>query len=382
MGNRMALYELAVLGAPTDDQLQELETRLAAAADTFKLELGKDITLAIKPVTFTPGDQNAAAAVFFGGVASASIDVGAVLKNKLIPVLPVPTTQAALDAEIPASLRGINCLFYKPDGPDRLFSTLLSCVGLLRPQRRVFLSYKRTESASAARQLFEELSARNFTVFLDTHSMPAAVDFQEELWHQLVDVDVVLMLDTPKYFESRWTQAEYGRALSKNISVLRVQWPGTAPVVATTASMQVLKPDDFNADGTLVESAVQTLCTSLEQNRSIAYAARLQSAVTAVEDAVSKIEGKVDGVGPHCVMHVRLRNDTQIVVQPTIGVPNAVTLHETVLRARGAQAALVYDDIGLKRVWREHLDWLASNFTGAKWIKVNEVGWVFGGWGT
>lgn len=378
----MALYELAVLGSPADHQVKALQEHLAKAACCFRLKIGTDITLAIKPDRFAPGVQNAAAAVFFGGEASVGIDVDTVLNNKLIPVLPVPTSKGELNAEIPSSLRGINCLFYDSDGADRVFSTLLSCVGLLPPQRRVFLSYKRSESASAARQLFEELSARNFTVFLDTHSVPAAVDFQEELWHRLIDTDVMLMLDTPSYFTSRWTPAEYGRALAKNISVLSVRWPGTGSQDgARTAAVHALSANDLNADGTLVDVAVQTLCTLLERNRSLAYAARLQSVVTAVEDAISRVEGHVDQVGPHYVMHVSLRDGTPVVVQPTIGVPSAVTLHETVIRAKGAEAALVYDNIGLKSDWQAHLEWLATNFTGARWIKVSEAAWKFGGWG-
>ena len=92
-------------------------------------------------------------------------------------------------------------------------------------KRQVFLSYKRDESAAAAVQLFAELSARQYEVFLDTHSIAAGVDFQESLWHSLCDVDVLLMLDSPNYFASRWTAAEYGRALAKGIGVLRVEWP-------------------------------------------------------------------------------------------------------------------------------------------------------------
>jgi len=41
----------------------------------------------------------------------------------------------------------------------------------LPAQRRVFVSYRRNESRDAAVQLFEELSARQFDVFLDTHSV-------------------------------------------------------------------------------------------------------------------------------------------------------------------------------------------------------------------
>src|SRR5262249_25131364 len=56
------------------------------------------------------------------------------------------------------------------------------------------------------------MSARHFDVFLDTHSVSVAADFQAALWHRLCDSDVLVMLDTPDYFASRWTTAEWGRA--------------------------------------------------------------------------------------------------------------------------------------------------------------------------
>jgi TIR domain len=70
-------------------------------------------------------------------------------------------------------------------------------------------------------------SARLFDVFLDTHGIAPAEDFQTMLWHRLCDSDVLVMLDTPNYFGSRWTSAEFGRALAKGIAVLRVGWPGS-----------------------------------------------------------------------------------------------------------------------------------------------------------
>jgi hypothetical protein len=99
---------------------------------------------------------------------------------------------------------------------------LLECVGLLPRQRRVFVSYRRDEARQAALQMFDALSSRHFYVFLDTHGITPAEDFQAMLWHRLCDSDVLLMLDTPNYFEGRWTSAEFGRALAKGISVLRI----------------------------------------------------------------------------------------------------------------------------------------------------------------
>lgn len=379
----MALYELAVLGSPRAEQLDDLKARLAEAAHACGLVLGVDLSIALQPAAFAPSARSAAAAVFFGGTGSNTADVAAILQHKVVPVLPVPSSEVELAREIPEALRGLNCLFYDKAGPERVASTLLGCVGLLRPQRRVFISYKRAESMSAATQLFAELSSRNFSVFLDTHSVPASVEFQEELWHQLADVDVVVMLDTASYFTSRWTAAEYGRALSKGIGVLRVQWPGTSPARASsTAAVMPLTDSDLNSDGTLMDVTVAKLCGQLEQVRCITYAARHLSAVTQVEAAITRIEGQVDGMGPHRVMHVRLPTGRQLIVQPIIGVPNSVTLQEAIARAGTLGAAIVYDHLGLKSAWEDHLHWLGTRIPDARWIRVSDAAWRFAGWET
>ena len=122
---------------------------------------------------------------------------------------------------------------------ERIATALLECVGLLPRQRRVFVSYRRDDARQAALQLFNALSARLFDVFLDTHGIAPAEDFQAVLWHRLCDSDVLVMLDTPGYFESRWTNAEYGRALAKGISVLRIGWPGVSPSLRTATASRL-----------------------------------------------------------------------------------------------------------------------------------------------
>lgn len=146
-----------------------------------------------------------------------------------IPVLPVASTEGRFEIEIPRQLRALNGLNYSTEGALRISTALLEGVGLLPRQRRVFVSYRRSEARGAALQLFDALSSRLFDVFLDTHGIPPAEDFQAALWHRVCDSDVLVMLDTPGYFESRWTSAEFGRALSKLISVLRVGWPNVTP---------------------------------------------------------------------------------------------------------------------------------------------------------
>lgn len=377
----MAFYELAMVGAPTDEQINKFEQLFEDAASQFKLKIDADISLVIQPAEFTPATRSAAAAVFFGGVDSAKIDICKILDLSAIPILPVASSSKAIDAEIPAELRKLNCLFSDQVSLERVFSALFECVGLLPRQRRIFLSYRRNEATAVAVQLFAELSARQFEVFLDTHGIGPAVDFQEALWHQLCDVDVLVMLETPEYFESRWTSAEYGRALSKGIVVLRVQWPDSTPSIHTgTASRVELVKEEFDQLGRLAEVAIERICSQLEKVRSLSHATRQLSMLNAVQDAVELVEGKVDGIGANRVIHLTLRSGRSVMVQPTIGVPTAITLQDALQRAGTQDCAVVYDHFGMKRSWQSHLDWLALKIPGTKWVKRTDAPWEFGGW--
>lgn len=376
----MALYELALLGHPTTDQKDEVQRLTDQLQRACGFKEG-DVVLHVCPQTFRPNRRSSSAVLFIGGPNGKDFDIAAAVDHQAIPILPVVSTSIAVPAEVPLSLRAINCLFLDQASMERVFSALLECVGLLPRQRRVFLSYRRTETTAAAVQLFAELSARQFDVFLDTHSIGSGVDFQEELWHQLSDVDVLLMLESPEYFTSRWTDAEYGRALAKGIGVLRVQWPDAKPsATASTASRVELLPADLLQNGQLNEAAVLRVCHQLEAVRSLSHAVRMVSLMESVRNALELIEGRVDAVGPGRMMQVTLRNGRQISVQPTLGVPTAVTMQETLARAGHENCAVVYNHYGMMKRWQDHLDWLAKRLGGARWIRQSDAGWDLAGW--
>ena len=201
-----ALYQLAMLGAPTDAQIHDIEEIVDQAVRAFNLRLGYEVGWEVRPAQFLPSQQRCSAAAFFGGDDPPLGNVVDLLKNG-IPVLPVATDVTKVGTEIPAVLQPLNCMAYDAGGAQRVATALLECAGLLPRQRRVFLSYRRSEAREAALQLYDALSARLFDVFLDTHGIPPAEDFQTMLWHRLCDSDALLMLDTPGYFESRWTSA-------------------------------------------------------------------------------------------------------------------------------------------------------------------------------
>lgn len=254
------IYSLAVLGLPTATQLSELENAVTDAVSMFGLRVGQEIGWEVSPDTFIPNQQRSAAVVFFGGLGADHPSLPSLLRSG-VPVVPVVSDLCEVATNVPEILRPLNCLSYANGGAKRVATALLECAGLLPKQRRVFVSYRRDEARQAALQMFDALSARHFDVFLDTHSIAPAEDFQTMLWHRLCDSDVLLMLDTPDYFNSRWTAAEFGRALAKGISVLRVGWPGVlCSARLATASLSELGESELDVvSGRISDHAIDRI---------------------------------------------------------------------------------------------------------------------------
>lgn len=376
-----ALYQLALLGSPTDSQVNELEAILGQAVGMFNLRLGNEVDWQVRPAAFNPDQQRSSAAVFFGGEDPPLANVSRLLELG-IPLLPIASEIGRVGEEIPELLRPLNCLAYAAGGPQRVATALLECAGLLPRQRRVFVSYRRGEAREAALQLFDALSARLFDVFLDTHGIPPAEDFQTMLWHRLCDSDVLLMLDTPGYFDSRWTSAEFGRALAKGISVLRVGWPDATPSARTaTASRAELLPEEVDpATGRLAEGAVERICLQLEEVRSQSHAVRSVNLVSSLRNAIETIGGRVIGVGPSKAVHLQLADERYVTVYPTVGVPTSTTLHDAATNSPDQTVAVVYDHVGLHPRWLGHLDWLGQHIRATRWVKASEASWQFADW--
>ncbi|WP_447650429.1 toll/interleukin-1 receptor domain-containing protein [Pseudomonas abietaniphila] len=375
------IYQLAVLGKPSEDQLSQLEQAVSTALEMFGLRLREEVSWETSPGVFNPDQQRTSAVVFFGGAGADHPSLLSLLRAG-VPVLPVVSDLKRVSEEIPALLQPLNCLSYASGGARRVATALLECSGLLPKQRRVFVSYRRDEARQAALQMFDALTARHFDVFLDTHSIAPAEEFQAMLWHRLCDSDVLLMLDTPGYFDSRWTTAEFGRALSKGISVLRVAWPGTTPSrgVSTASLSELLDGELDSSTGCLDESAVDRICLQLESVRSKSHAVRTVNLISNMRIGVETIGGEVIGMGAGRGIKVRLLMGQMVTVYPTVGVPTSTTMHEASLNSPDESVAILYDHVGLHPQWLTHLDWLGTHIQSTKWVKASEAGWQFADW--
>ena len=143
------------------------------------------------------------------------------------PVLPI-VVDASEARWLPAALSGFNAFqtgLWRHAWAEGLVDEVLSLGWQRRRERRVFISYKRSDSGPVARQLYDALTARGYLTFLDDVSIPKGEEFQRELKWWLNDADVVMVLSTPGFQSSRWCVEEISAAKSGSIGLLGVVWP-------------------------------------------------------------------------------------------------------------------------------------------------------------
>jgi hypothetical protein len=331
--------------------------------------------------------------IFFGLQESPSLpredeDRLTILLGDGVLVIPIVQNIARFASLVPNALSHLNGIAVADCGADfeRLAARVLEGFQLLRETRRLFISYRRLETSGVAAQLYEDLDAAGFDVFLDTHGvLRAGEPFQDVLWHRLADTDVAVVLDSPGFLASRWTQEELARANSSNIQILQVLWPGQEDGATAAFSMfYPLADTDFQSsrtlgpDARLNQEAVAAIVDAVEGLRARAIGARHSFLVR--EFAV---EARTAGLVVRTALNQSLilsgYGGNEILVQPAVGVPDAEhyetleSLHQQEIR-RGRDYAtppiLLYDQTGLRNRWLSHLKWLNGNLASVRSISI------------
>jgi TIR domain len=270
-----------------------------------------------------------------------------------------------------------------------LAARILEGFGLLRERRRLFISYRRVETSNVAAQLYEALDIAGFDVFLDTHGVIRAGEpFQEILWHRLADTDVAIVLDSPGFLASRWTEEELARANTSNIQILQVLWPEQIEgATAAFSTFHTLAASDFVGSETLgptamlVDACIKEIVDEVEGLRARALGARHSFLVREFYN-----EARAAGLSVQITLERTLVISTsvgqRVMVQPAIGVPDAEhyqgleRLHQrdvSLGRTYSRPPVLLYDQKGIRARWVEHLGWLNSNLACARSVSLAEA---------
>jgi hypothetical protein len=390
-------YQLVVLGQEGYPQVNECARRLVTAVGHAfdKLGVNKKFLVSLLPGS-TASDINRrlhAVAVFFGLVPSPVLSITDAKRLEtligdgalIIPVVESITNFNAMVTPQVASLNGCSLADCGGDF-ERLAARILEGFGLLREKRRLFISYRRAESSGVAAQLYEALDGAGFDAFLDTQGVIRPGEpFQEILWHRLADTDVAVLLDTPGFLASRWTEEELARANGSNIQILQLLWPGqTEGATAAFSTFHPLSEDNFIGPDTLGPAAqlkdtnVNEIVDEVESLRARAFGAR--HAFLVREFA---IEARKEGLQVLTTLERNLillaPGGRRVLVMPAIGVPDAER-YETLGRLHerdkdegktyAQPPVLLYDQTGIRSRWLQHLGWLNDNIACARSISI------------
>jgi hypothetical protein len=302
-------------------------------------------------------------------------------------VVPVIKDLSKFNSFVFDELRGLNGIETRPDDPnlEEIASVLLEGLSLLRKSRRLFISYRRAETHSVAIQLYEILDRHGFDVFLDTHGVRPGEPFQDVLWHRLADTDVIVLLDSPGFASSRWTEEELARANSTNIQILQLIWPkNKLEAVAAFSKAMRLGDDEFVStdqvgnDARLREDVVEKLVAEVESLRARALAARHAYLVEEFCAEANRL-----GLSPYMQLQrfitVEPRPGIFVAAVPTVGVPDAVRYQEieNVVAQhphKHSEVVLLYDERGIREKWLEHLDWLDTYKLPVRSLQVSVSG--------
>ncbi|MCK1417667.1 toll/interleukin-1 receptor domain-containing protein [Bradyrhizobium sp. CW4] len=368
-------YQIAVLGQ-SKDRLPVFRDALLRQTDALGLDRAH-IQIVEESKLGTIDEKSPLVVVFFGYV-DADDSSHTKLRDllaKSVTVIPCVDRAGEVSRQLPESIRHINAYQsgYQDADWARLITLVLENLRLLRAERRLFISYKRSESQSIAVQLYEAFDKAGFDVFLDTRSVPCGEDFQSILWHRMADSDVVVLLDTPNFRVSYWTTQEQARANATNIQILHLLWPRVrADKSSAFSEFHQLHPTDFRgrkrtgAGCQLIDKAADDIVAGAESLRARALAARHRSLVDNFCDQAKHQPVKYLAVQPERYISVELNSGTKVAVVPTIGVPRADRYHEIedAIRKSGSkpeQVWLLYDERGILESWLNHLDWLDSH---------------------
>lgn len=149
------------------------------------------------------------------------------LVDKSALVLPVIEDGPAA-IYLPKAVGHINAFKMQDSGSawvDSLVDETLSMAWLRRRTRKVFISYRRIDSAPIASQIFTRFNELGYDVFLDDATIERGVDFQRELKWWLNDADLLLALCSPRLTGSQWCAEELTFAQSHSIGIAAVEWP-------------------------------------------------------------------------------------------------------------------------------------------------------------
>ena len=283
-----------------------------------------------------------------------------------LPLLPAEPANAP-SLTLPPELSRQNTAFWHGEAIESLALTVLARAGVSSLDRRVFISYRRIDTEPMAFQLFDALGRRNYSVFLDTVSTQPGLDFQNQLFEHLADKSMVVVLQSARFHESRWTQAEVEFALRNGLSLLILQFPeAKEPLIGSRAGDQLLlRAEELEPTSgppfTLTPAALQRVVEGINEAHDRELVARRARIRRRTLEALQQQGLKpVHYTGDACLHIADALGRPRYSLVPADRPPGFAELHDASTRSsdlHGDQRVVVGHASSLPPSRRRQLDW-------------------------
>ena len=190
----------------------------------------------------------------------------------VLPIVPDLSNFTSFAPDILQTINGIAL-----DGPESIVhikNYVLIFFGFIEGNRKVFISYKRTDCQELAHQLYDAFSHANFIPFLDAYTIEPGVDFQSNLLQELSDSEIMVFINTTDYGKSKWCIEELEKASQMSVGIVEVRFESSEEyneaILAPKIEMGTLLPPNSQYD----KSAIYQIVSGVERYRAESYALR------------------------------------------------------------------------------------------------------------
>lgn len=305
-------------------------------------------------------------------VVDAATDLG-------VLVLPVVDTTTTMPADLAGSLADLNAMGWDETGAAGIADACLRELGIHDRERRLFVSYRRSDGTLVAAQLHDALCGSGWNPFIDRLGIEGGDVVQEAINTALEDMAFLLLIETPEAEQSQWIDREVLYAKSNTMGILVVNVDGAEHVpMAGDLPRIVIGADDIERDGSQVilsDDAVDEILVAIERAHTAAMARRRRTLVLSTK-ASAEHGGAVVSHRPGWRLQVT-HGPTSHLVSHLPRLPKVADIHDLdAALDHGDNGLLIHaahrlpDDRKALLTWaveNRQLELIPGNAIGARW---------------
>ena len=295
-------------------------------------------------------------------------------------IIPISFDEKTDYKKIDSSLQNINYFVY--DNTEESKSSILLCevilskLGLIKNARKVFISYKRSETSELAESVRKELLSEGYSVFLDKNDIDVGTDFMQEIRYSIAESDIFLMLNSETYYDSIYTKKELYAACISGVAIIVLSMTDAlAHDLSGLPNIRISEKDRINP------KEKERLLTEIENARTKLWQLR-HNRLNRKLQMFGTFEKTIHGI---YIPSESNKNHNSIF--PIVGIPTTLDFQRikqhndfsklgeepSDCETTSGKVYAFYDNLSLPSSYSKHLDWIDNEMPNVNILKTSTI---------